>query len=217
MAPDSGFDVAERLGDTLLGAALAWGACYLWPWWEYRSVPMLTARARRALAALTEQSLRWPDPAESDLPLRLARRQAYDAIGALALAARRTAVEPASVRLPLHTLAGLLAQCHVLLAQLAGVRRLLGHRQAELDRALAAPALQTHAADIARLLTPRLDENLPAAWPVPPAPEATGDLTEWLLRRLDLATLAAFRVVDADHELARIARRLHRRPAGRSR
>lgn len=212
MAPDSGFGVNERLGDTVLGAALAWGVSYLWPWWEYRSLPMLTARARRALAALTAQVLRWPDPTQSDLPLRLARRQAYDAIGALALAARRTAVEPASVQLPLRTLAGLLVQSHVLLAQLSGVRRLLSHRQTELDQARLEPALQARAAEIAQCLSSRHDEDLPAAWPAPIEPEVAGTLDDWLLRRLTLASLAACRVAHADHELTRAAHALHHTP-----
>jgi uncharacterized membrane protein YccC len=167
MAPEGGFGVSERLLDTVLGAALAWGASYLFPWWEYRSIPMLAQRARRALAALTEEGLRWPEAARSDLPMRLARRQAYDAIGALALAARRTAVEPERVRLPLRTLAGLLAQCHVLLAQLSGIRRLLSYRQAEL-RSQVEPALQAHGTEIARILRSHLEEELPQTWPAPP-------------------------------------------------
>lgn len=212
MAPDAGFGVPERLGDTVLGAALAWGVSYLWPWWEYRSVPLLTGRARRALATLSAQVLRWPEPTQSDLSLRLARRQAYDAIGALALAARRTAAEPEAVQLPLRTLAGLLAQCHVLLAQLAGIRRLMSYRQAELDRAQIEPALHTHAAEITRALGTRLDEELPASWPAPSIPPDPGDFTAWLLRRLSLASLAACRVAHADHELTRAAHSLRHGP-----
>lgn len=211
MAPEGGFGVTERLLDTVLGAALAWGASYLFPWWEYRSIPMLAQRARRALAALTEEALRWPEASRSELPMRLARRQAYDAIGALALAARRTAVEPEAVRLPLRTLAGLLAQCHVLLAQLSGIRRLLSYRQAELDRRQVEPALQAHGAEIARILRSHLEEELPQTWPAPPPTQTTADFNQWLLRRLSLAELAACRVAQVNHELAQAARALRRR------
>jgi hypothetical protein len=143
--------------------------------------------------------------------MRLARRQAYDAIGALALAARRTAVEPERVRLPLRTLAGLLAQCHVLLAAVghpalaelpAGGARpqpggtcLAGARDRDRPHS-AQPSGRRAAADLAG----------------PPQAQPTADFNQWLLRRLSLAELAACRVAQVNHELARAARALRRRP-----
>lgn len=207
--PSGGFGVGERLADTLLGALLAWGFSYVLPWWERRSLKSLQARVLRSLAALARESLRWPEGEASDLQLRLARREVFDAMGAIATSAQRTRAEPERVRLPLFALAALLVQCHVLLAQLAAVRTLLKRRRDEFDAEQVQAALQASAAQLARLLAAPSqvsDEELAslvgAELPLPGPPEDEAfSLLPWLQRRLAMITRAAARVTQAARAL----------------
>jgi len=211
--PEAGFGVAERLADTVLGALLAWGFSFVLPWWEHRSLALQTGRLRLGLTRLAEQVLRWPLPAQPELPLKLARREVYDSIGALAGMAQRTGVEPRAVRLPIHTLATLLVQCHVLLAQLAALRRLLIYRHPQMNQAATEAALARCATHLAPLLTatagllpgePQRKTSSIAA-PTGQLPSPTGSdgdsesahLMRWLQRRLDLIELAAQRLTAA--------------------
>jgi hypothetical protein len=194
LAPEHGFGVAERLGDML-------------PWWEYRGLPPMLDKTRSTLTSLAEQTLRWPDPTASSLLMRMARRLTYDAIGAIATSAQRTLVEPSHVRLPIRTLAELMSQCHVLLAQIAGIRRLLVHRHAILDRSVIESEMEAAVADIARILAARgeVPKVEPAPHPTLLSPSTDLDDPEaamrWFERRLVLARQAAARVALAANQL----------------
>ena len=91
--PEAGFAIAERVADTFLGALLAWSFSYVLPSWERRGVSEQIVRVRRDLSAYASHSLRTAgdDPVEE----RLARRQAYDSLAALAASLQRSRVEPA--------------------------------------------------------------------------------------------------------------------------
>jgi uncharacterized membrane protein YccC len=217
-APDArSFGVAERLADTVLGAALAWGFSYVWPWWERRGVARLVERALKSLRALSGEILRMPDPAQ-ELALRLARREVYEAVGAIASAAQRTGAEPERVQLPMVALAEMLTRCHVLMAQLLAVRLLLARRGAQFDPDDAARALGDARAALERALGPQ-DAAAPAAAAPPPAvPSEDVDRVPvpaelpdeaalpWLRRRLQLTARAARRV-GAAAEALRVAAR----------
>jgi len=100
-APDAeNFGVFERLADTVMGAALAWGFSYLWPWWERRGIVKLSDRVLKSLRTLSSEVMRLPDPAQPDLKLRLARREVYEAVGAGALGGRRRRRAAAGARQP---------------------------------------------------------------------------------------------------------------------
>ncbi len=215
-APDAGFGVWERFADTVMGAALAWGFSYVWPWWERKGIARLTERVLKSLRALTTEVMRMPDPALPDLKLRLARREVFEAVGAIASAAQRTGAEPERVRVPLYALAEMLTRCHVLLAQLSAVRLLLARRTNQLEGTQAQQALT--AACIALHLA--LERPQPSTTQTPDrasgasvtagiggavpsedvdhvaVPEALPDsaILPWLQRRLALATRAALRV-----------------------
>ncbi len=207
MHPAGGYGIGERLADTLLGALIAWGFSYVLPWWERRSVALLVARVMRGLRTLSAEALTWPEPGGPDLALRLARREVYDAIGAIAASAQRSGAEPRHVQVPLYAYATLLTRCHVLLAQLAAIRTLLVRRGDRLDREPAQLALQAATAELLRLLSdtvggdgslPEMPQDVavrPAALPPVTAPDA--ELRPWLERRLGLAALAAARVAEA--------------------
>ena len=152
--PVAGFGAIERIGDTVLGAALAWGFSYLWPWWERRGVPRLVDRVLKSLCTLSEEVLRLPEPGRSDTKLRLARREVYEGLGAIASAAQRTGAEPTTVQVPMYALAEMLTRCHVLMAQLLAVRLLLARRRTQLDPAQAAAALDAARAGVQQVLRP---------------------------------------------------------------
>jgi len=216
-APDAeSFGVFERIADTVIGAALAWGFSYLWPWWERRGVAQLNDRVLKSLRALTSEVMRLPDPAQPDLKLRLARREVYEAVGAIASAAQRTGAEPERVQVPMYALAEMLTRCHVLMAQLVAVRLLLARRGAQLDPATAGKVL----AEACSALHHALDHPAVGTSPQRGAPGAAGApvvvagtvpsedvdhtavpaalpdsaVLPWLRRRLQLATRAARRV-----------------------
>ncbi|MEO5687556.1 MAG: FUSC family protein [Burkholderiaceae bacterium] len=216
-APDAhSFGVAERIADTIMGAALAWGFSYVWPWWERRGIRRLTERVLKSLRALTSEVMRMPDPAKPDLKLRLARREVYEAVGAIASAAQRTSAEPESVRVPMYALAEMLTRCHVLMAQLVAVRLLLARRGSQLEVAVAEKALTEacvalhHALDNPTVGTsPQRGAPGAAGAPVVvsgtvpsedvdhtavPAALPDSAILPWLRRRLQLATRAARRV-----------------------
>lgn len=199
-APALGFSVPERLADTLLGAALAWGFSYVLPSWERHSLVRVVTRVRRALAELSALALRWPHDDGAEVALRLARREVHDALGSLAAAAQRTRVEPAHVRLPVYTLAGLLMHSHALLAHLAAVRRLLTRHADVLgaEHAQTAAVLADAATQLQQALAPppaSAAVTEPPAEPIalPPHPAVESPLP-WLRRRLQLAMREASRV-----------------------
>lgn len=210
-SPEEGFAVFERLADTFLGALLAWGFSYVLPSWERRALPGVITRVRKALADLSTEVLHWPDPRASELKLRLARREVYESLGAVAATAQRTGVEPSRVRLPLTTLAALLRHSHALLGHLASVRGTLAHRAADLDRAQTELALQTAATELAQSLDTERKRTTPAPEATPedapgiPREIVTSDLLPWVKRRLKLAEQAADRVAETADTLQTIA------------
>ena len=228
-APDvEDFGVFERIADTVVGAALAWGFSYLWPWWERRGIAKLSDRVLKSLRTLTSEVMRLPDPAKPDLKLRLARREVYEAVGAIASAAQRTGAEPERVQVPMYALAEMLTRCHVLMAQLVAVRLLLARRGAQLEPGVAAKVL----ADACTALHHALDNPAVGTSPQRGAPGAAGApvvvsgtvpsedvdhtavpaalpdsaVLPWLRRRLQLATRAARRVGLAAQALKAAAR-----------
>ncbi len=150
MYPAGGLAVTERVADTVLGAALAWLFSYVLPSWERRQLPRLVNQARQALFhyALAVLGASGPDQVDQ----RLARRRAYDALGALAAAAQRSAAEPRSERLPTAQVLSLLDRGQRLMAHLSLVRlSLAGPWVAGAGSALTDSLAQTHRA-LARLL-----------------------------------------------------------------
>lgn len=125
----------ERLGDTLVGAGLAWGFSYLWPAWERHQLPQLVARLLRAQARYAHHVL--GQGVQSTLGERgsHARREVYDVVWLLTQSLQRMQKEPSSQRGHLRALEGIVVSSHRLTSQIAGVRGLLLGRQAEFDPA----------------------------------------------------------------------------------
>jgi len=123
VAPATGFPIAERLADTLLGALLAWAFSFVLPSWERRGLPRALDKSLQALADYTRQALAG-DSGDAAAP-GLARRHAYDALGALTASLQRVLTEPAGVRpteAALQALLGFVDQAQRLMAQVSMLR-----------------------------------------------------------------------------------------------
>ncbi|MDR2155803.1 MAG: FUSC family protein [Burkholderiaceae bacterium] len=214
------FALFERVGDTLLGAAIAWGFAYVLPSWERGQLARLIRRTLKALGRHARLSLGLATLSEidtqADSAWRLARREAYDALSELVLATQRSLAEPRAVRPPVPLLELLQGRSYQLLAQLSAVKSLLLLRPEQLRANLIAAPLQQSASRIEAALTP-LPSTAPDAPPV--AAQAVSDTEEdkpderdarpemlpdpflqdvspWLLRRLRLAEDLAAQVRD---------------------
>ncbi|MGJ3700806.1 MULTISPECIES: FUSC family membrane protein [Variovorax] len=203
------FALFERIADTLIGAALAWGFCYVLPSWERGQIPALvartlTAQARHARLALGLGQLKAID-SSPELEWRLARREAYDSLSALVQATQRSLSEPRAVQPPLEPLEHLQAHSYQLLAQLSAVKSMLVLRRdrltpADIEGPLARTAQRIDAAiGTAPTTGPSLPESSASTTvggPIPLPDPFDNDISPWLLRRLDLATALATQLRD---------------------
>lgn len=122
--------VIERVGDTLIGAALAWGFSFVLPSWEWKNVPRLVAAVLSADHRYAQLSLA---RRRNDHDFRLARQIAHDAAAFLATTVRRLADEPQIDRKVLASLNALVAANYLLASDLASMRVLFRNRAKELD------------------------------------------------------------------------------------
>jgi uncharacterized membrane protein YccC len=201
--PEAGFAITERIADTFLGALLAWSFSYVLPSWERRGVVGQVMSVLRDVRIYAAHSLR----AQSSDPVaeRLARRQAYDTLAALAAALQRSRVEPKGVRLPARQIATLIDHGERLMAHLSMVRVTLA-RLAD-DPEAPRPQIDAALADAATRLTAVLDRSVEAALPIAdveaerlavlPERPAAHDVMPWLTRRLGLMLMEATRVRQA--------------------
>ncbi|MDP9991858.1 putative membrane protein YccC [Variovorax boronicumulans] len=203
------FALFERIADTLIGAALAWGFCYVLPSWERTQIPalvarVLTAQARHARLALGLGQLQAID-SSPELEWRLARREAFDSLSALVQATQRALSEPRAVQPPLEPLEHLQAHSYQMLAQLSAVKSMLVLRRdrltpGEVEGPLARTAQRIEAAIGTTPTTgpsqPESPGSTTVGGPIPLPDPFDNDISPWLLRRLDLATALATQLRD---------------------
>ncbi|MDO9145176.1 FUSC family membrane protein [Rhodoferax sp.] len=214
--PSPAFDVLERMFDTLLGVTIAWAFSYVLPSWERGQIAALVARtlaaqARHARVALGLWQLQAVDNAP-EIQWRLARREAFDSLSALVQATQRSLSEPRAVRPPLEPLGRLLALSYQLLAQLTTVKTMLLQQRGRLTpHEIELPLQQTaQAIETAMGAAARPPQSAPPAgtaleWSVLGDP-FDGDLSPWLLRRLQLADHIALQLrANADQVVRELA------------
>jgi uncharacterized membrane protein YccC len=190
------FEVGERLGDTFIGVGIAWIFSYVLPSWERSQIPALVARVlaaqtKHAREALALAQLTAIDN-RAELAWRLARREVYDSLSALAQATQRAVAEPRAVQPPLETLERVLALSYQLLAQLTAVKTMLLQRRDRLKieeiRSALADAGEGIAAALSRPGVPQpahVDPDSDTAMQMPDPFEE--DLSPWLVRRVQIA------------------------------
>jgi uncharacterized membrane protein YccC len=190
------FEVGERLGDTLIGVTIAWIFSYVLPSWERGQIPSLVDRVLKAQAKHAKETLALGQLTAIDnraeLEWRLARREVYDSVSALAQATQRAVSEPRAVQPPLETLERVLAISYQLLAQLTAVKTMLLQRRDRLRIDEIRGPLKDASDDIASALG-----KSGAAEPAGDAPDSETamqmpdpfeqDLSPWLVRRLQHA------------------------------
>ena len=179
------------------------------PSWERRGVAEAIARVLRdlrgvrgALAARGRRAIRSSE--------RLARREAYDSLAALAAALQRSRVEPKGVRLPAREIAALIDHGERLMAHLSMVRltlaRLADDPQApwpRIDGALASAATAlSEQLDPTAASAPSVAADVDASLALLPEQPAAHDVMPWLSRRLGLMVVEAGRIRAAAHDLA---------------
>jgi uncharacterized membrane protein YccC len=138
LQPHATHVLAERIGDTLIGAALSYVFSFLLPNWERHEVP-------RAVAALLKADRDFACEAmirkRSEQSYRLARKRLFDSIAAFSGAIRRLADEPNAGAELLARLNALLSANYLLLSDLTSMQVLYAMRGSELDAAPNADAL----------------------------------------------------------------------------
>jgi uncharacterized membrane protein YccC len=131
LQPHAHFALIERIGDTLIGAALSYVFGFLLPSWERHELPrtianLLKADRDFAAAAMTRQ--------REEQSYRLARKRLFDAVAAMSGAVRRLADEPATGKDLLARLNALLSANYLLLSDLTSMQVLYSLRGTELDK-----------------------------------------------------------------------------------
>lgn len=190
-------DAGERLADTLIGAAIAWGFSYVLPAWEKEQLPSLVRHLRHAMSRYGHHVLQWQESASPLADRTQTRREVYDAIWLLAQALQRTAREPRYAGSWSPQLEALLIRSHRLIGLLAVVRIVLIHRREDLHTPTAMAMVQTARSDLrasladdappaslapqaaARSIADGLDSGSTQSLPAP-----QGDPTPWLAHRL---------------------------------
>jgi uncharacterized membrane protein YccC len=203
-------DAAERLGDTLIGAMLAWGFSYVLPSWERRQLPSLVGRLLKAQAHYAHHALRWHEE-HAETPRRShARREVYDVLWLLTQSLQRMGKEPRHARAWAPSLETLVVHSHRLISHLAAIKGLLTVRHAALNASQADAALNATVGRIAAMF--KGEAGLPQMAPatelvadevlediVPDTHD--GDLTAWLAQRLRQAEQEAQLLSEAAHAL----------------
>ncbi|WP_005033930.1 FUSC family protein [Holophaga foetida] len=130
LTPGSRFVALERIMDTVIGAALAWGFSFILPNWEASGIPRLTNEVMAASGAYAQETLfPWHDL----MRYRLARKRLIDAIAALGMSISRMVGEPESQRRSLAPLNSFINASYLMAAQLASLHGLLALRREDLD------------------------------------------------------------------------------------
>jgi uncharacterized membrane protein YccC len=115
--------VQYRILDTLVGVALAFAANYfLWPSWEFLSIPIHSEKAIKANRNyLKEISILYNKKGEIPVSYRLARKSAFIEIGNLMASFQRMVQEPKSKQKQVSQVYKLAVMNHTLLSSLASL------------------------------------------------------------------------------------------------
>lgn len=191
-------DAAERLGDTVIGATLAWAFSYVWPAWEAQQLPRLATRLLRAQAHYARHALHWHEVHAGSAQRSHARREVYDVVWLLMQSLQRMGKEPRHLQDWAPSLERVLIHSHRVTSHLAAVKGLLTvHPDVWQDEAVRR-ALANTEAQLLALLQGQGSTAVPPTSPLDEAddldptfgehaPAALSDraaISAWLQRRL---------------------------------
>ncbi|RAV27873.1 FUSC family protein [Sinomicrobium soli] len=131
LTPDIREVILFRITDTLIGTALAFAANhFLWPSWEFRSLPGFLENSIRATRNyIGEISVYYNRKGEVPLSYRIARKQAFIEIGNLMASFQRMAQEPRSRQKQLGQFYELVVLNHTLLSSAASLGAFIQSRK----------------------------------------------------------------------------------------
>lgn len=122
MNPATTFAFGERTIDTILGALLAYVCCYIFPSWEYRSIPQLIQVLSQATAKYTRLVL---SCSTMDEEYRLARKHSLDSMAELSGAFDRMLREPKAKRRAVVETGRFITLNYLFGARIASIKTLL--------------------------------------------------------------------------------------------
>ena len=128
IAPAGGQVIAERLLDTLVGAAIATLFSFVLPSWEYRSLPLLmrsVLRANQAYIAASRDLLQ--GKTSGDYVYRLARKRFMESLAGLSSGLVRMLDEPHSKQRAVEEINEFVVQNYLVVAHVAALRLLMRH------------------------------------------------------------------------------------------
>jgi uncharacterized membrane protein YccC len=133
--PNAGHAVAERLLDTIIGAAIATLFSYLLPSWEFRALPKLVRgvlKTNRDYIGVGNELLQ--GRASDDFLYRLHRKRFMDSLASLSSAVVRMLDEPADRRQIAEEINRFIVQNYLVVAHLAAIRLILRRDNEHLPR-----------------------------------------------------------------------------------
>lgn len=137
--PSHATPILARLGDTLIGAALAQLFSHVLPRWEFNEAPRIATRLQAQLAAFARVAL---DEQASRQDYRIARKAMIEAIAALSDSAGRMGGEPQAVHRGLGEMAEMLIAGYGVAAHLSATRLLVRELRGAPDFQTVGPRLQ---------------------------------------------------------------------------
>lgn len=120
--------IAERLLDTVIGAAIATLFSFVLPSWEYRSLPQLmrsVLRANQAYIAASRDLLQ--GKTKGDYVYRLARKRFMESLAGLSSGLVRMLDEPQSKQRAVEEINEFVVQNYLVVAHVAAIRLLMRH------------------------------------------------------------------------------------------
>jgi uncharacterized membrane protein YccC len=135
LLPGSTHAISERLLDTLVGAVIATLFSFVFPTWEYRSLPRLLRNVLQAgVGYIGAARDLLQDRVESDFVYRLRRKQFTDHLAALSASLIRMQDEPPGKQRAVEEINQFILQNYLVAAQVAAIRLLLRNHPQSLPR-----------------------------------------------------------------------------------
>ncbi len=128
IAPAGGQVIAERLLDTVVGAAIATLFSFVLPSWEYRTLPRLmrsVLRANQSYIAASRDLLQ--GKTKGDYVYRLARKRFMESLAGLSSGLVRMLDEPQSKQRAVEEINEFVVQNYLVVAHVAAIRLLMRH------------------------------------------------------------------------------------------